>query len=270
MHPTPRSTEMPEHRSPWQAKYHSLLASMHASLLRDGVIRLWRPGRQLTSPDETTADQQLRNDVNDELRCDPALHTHSVVVEADKGLVTLTGSAEDQHENALIEAAAWRIAGVTSLSNRLRLAEPSTCAPQDEDIRQASEDVLNTPGLLSGHAIAVSVSAGWVMLTGNVARGEQRSKAEEAISRVPGVRGINGQITVRPAVMEEQIRAKIVAALGDTRTPQWPRIHLVVSRRHVLVAGFVFSLGQHRAVINAVRSCEGVQQVIDEIQLTDA
>jgi osmotically-inducible protein OsmY len=245
----------------FQVKYHSLLAFIHARKTSKEAVSAWQPVRP-----PGRADAQLRHDVDDELRYDPALHAGSVHVEVEKGAVTLTGNAEDSNENTLIEAAAWRIAGVTSLSNKLEIPAEAIHAIQEDEIRQACEAALKNLLPQSDHAIAVSVSSGWAMLSGTVLLGSQRWAAEEAVRHVPGVRGVNGQLTIRPAVMQSDVTANIAAALGNLNGTQEPQIDIVIKRGRVLVKGIIYSLEQHRAVINAVRSTGGVKEVLDDLQ----
>jgi osmotically-inducible protein OsmY len=244
----------------FQLKYHSILAFIHARQTGREAVSTRLPVRP-----PRRADEQLRHDVDDELRYDPALHAGSVHVEVEKGAVTLTGTAEDRNENTLIEAAAWRIAGVTSLSNKLDIPAEAIHVMQEDEIRQACEAALKNLVPQSDHAIAVSVSSGWAMLSGTVLRGSQRWAAEEAVRHVPGVKGVNGQLTIRPVVMQSDIRANIAAALGNMGGTQRPEIDIVIKRRRVLVKGTVYSLEQHRAVINAIRSTEGVREVLYDL-----
>jgi osmotically-inducible protein OsmY len=249
----------------FQATYHSLLAFIHARQNGKGTVPA-RDRDRAPGP----ADEQLRHDVDDELRYDPALHAGSVHVEVNQGAVTLTGTTENSDENTLIEAAAWRIAGVTSLSNKLDIPAASMQpmqALQDDDIRKACEEALKSLKPQSDYAAAVSISSGWVMLSGTVLRGSQRWAAEEVVSRVPGVKGVNGQLTIRPVVMQSAVRGNIAAALGNMDGAQRPDIDLVIKRRRVLVKGTVHSPEQYRAVLNAVRSTEGVDYVLDQVDI---
>jgi osmotically-inducible protein OsmY len=245
----------------FQLKYHSLLALIHGRRIGKEAVSTWHPVRP-----SGRADEQLRDDVDDELRCDPALHAGSVHVEVEKGAVTLTGTAGDSKGSTLIEAAAWRIAGVTSLSNKLDIPIEAIQVMQEDEIRQACEAALENLIPQSDYAIAVSVSSGWAMLSGTVLRGSQRWAAEEAVRHVPGVKGVNGQLTIRPVVKQSDVRANIAAALGNMDGTQRPEIDVVIKRRRVLVKGTVYSLEQHRAVINAIQSTEGVQDVLDDLQ----
>ena len=68
----------------------------------------------------------------------------------------------------------------------------------DTEIAAAAVNALRWRVWLQ-HDIRVSVSRGWVTLTGHVRRDFQRSAAGAAVDRIPGATGVSNDITLQPA-----------------------------------------------------------------------
>lgn len=90
-----------------------------------------------------------------------------------------------------------KIARVRTSIDKLKVSVPEPEIRSDDDIMHECEDALGTTLPGANHAINVMVSSGWVRLSGTVARGCERWTAEEIVSRVRGVNGVNGQIEVQ-------------------------------------------------------------------------
>jgi osmotically-inducible protein OsmY len=148
-------------------------------------------------------DEQIRLDIISELRLEPSIDADAIDVEVENGIVSLTGCVDSNGGEWLIESAARRIAGVASVAVHLRiiLPEPGVCT--DDDIRRDCEHALATTVTGENHAIKVRVNSGWVTLSGSVACGYERWTAEEIVSSLSGVNGVNGQITVNSWMMKK-------------------------------------------------------------------
>ena len=142
-------------------------------------------------------DSQIRRDVLDEIRSERTIDADSVDVHVENGVVTLTGCADGCGDKWLIEAAAQRIAGVSSVETQLEIIVDEPGMRTDDDIRRECEHMLGMTVPGANHAIRVMVSSGWVTLSGSVAWGFERWSCEEIVTHVPGVNGVNGQITVQ-------------------------------------------------------------------------
>jgi osmotically-inducible protein OsmY len=143
-------------------------------------------------------DSQIRRDVIDEIQSELTIDADSIEVHVENGVVTLTGCADGCGDKWLIEVAAQRIAGVRSVETQLEIKVEEPGMRSDDDIRRECEHMLGMTVPGANHAIRVMVSSGWVTLSGSVAWGYERWSSEEIVNHVPGVNGVNGQITVQP------------------------------------------------------------------------
>lgn len=67
------------------------------------------------------SDERIREDVNERLTDDPYLDASNIEVTVDATIVTLTGTVEDRRDKRRAESLAEMVAGVTDISNQLRV-----------------------------------------------------------------------------------------------------------------------------------------------------
>lgn len=213
------------------------------------------------------SDDQIAQDVRGEFRLEKTIDADSVTVLVKNGDVTLTGSVDGGGQKWLIDAAVKRIAGVKTVTDKMEIIVQEPGIRTDEDIRRECEHALGMTVQGANHAIKVMVSSGWVTLSGNVDWGYERWSAEEIVSHLPGVSGVNGQIKVRSMGLQEDVKANIKTAISSDSACQSPEIDIVVSRNQVILDGAIYTLAQRRAATNAAWSTRGVKNVTDHTVL---
>lgn len=163
--------------------------------------------------ESTMSDERIRRDVIGELQSEPTIDMTAIDVHVKSGVVTLTGNADGLGDKWLIESATRRIAAVKGLAVALVVIVPEPGVQTDDDIRRECEHALGltTPG--ANHAIKVMVSSGWVTLSGSVAWGYERWSAEEIVSQLTGVNGVNGQLKVDSFSMAEDASVVVQGAV---------------------------------------------------------
>jgi len=67
---------------------------------------------------------ELESDVREELAWDPRVDAREIVVGADHGRITLSGSVSSEAARAAAAAAAARVLGVRSIENHLLVMDP--------------------------------------------------------------------------------------------------------------------------------------------------
>ena len=136
-----------------------------------------------------------------EMDSDPVIRESAVAVAAEDGLVTLVGCVDSRDVKIAAERAAKRIPGVRIIANDLHV----TGRPErsDTDIaRDALHRVRNNRAVPA--SVQAVVSDGFITLDGTVSGMHQRFAAECAVKNIPGVKGVNNDITLetppRPSV----------------------------------------------------------------------
>src|ERR1700693_5421217 len=156
-----------------------------------------RPRRAaaMTERRQIMTNDDLQLDVAAELSWDPKVDSQEIAVSADNGAVTLRGTVGSFRQKREAEKAAARVYGVTEVSNELQVRMLDRNKREDADLRG---DVLQALMLDSGVPMTVdaTVRDGFVTLTGTADWQYQRDEAEFLTASVPGVFGIENDITL--------------------------------------------------------------------------
>jgi osmotically-inducible protein OsmY len=131
----------------------------------------------------------------------------------------------------------------------------------DNELRRDVERELEWEPAVDERRIGVSVIDGVVTLTGHVPTYSQRYKAERAVERVEGVRGVANELEVRLAgeVSDTDIAKAAVDALKWDITVPSDRVKVKVDKGWVTLTGAVSWDFQRRAAERAVRNLSGVK-----------
>jgi osmotically-inducible protein OsmY len=87
--------------------------------------------------------------------------------------------------------------------------------------------------------VRVVVISGWLTLEGEVEWNYQRERAEDAVRRVRGIKGIVNSIKVKPPVAPEEIRRKIEEALRRVAETDASHVTVEANGGEVILRGTV-------------------------------
>jgi osmotically-inducible protein OsmY len=110
--------------------------------------------------------EQLKSDVEQELRWEPSVQAAQIGVSVKNGVVELDGHVGSFYEKWAAERAALRVANVKSIASEIVVDLSSTSARTDEDIALAVTNQLDWNFSLPD-TIKVKVADGWVFLQGS-------------------------------------------------------------------------------------------------------
>lgn len=144
-------------------------------------------------------DDEIKRDVEDELRWDPDIDETNIAVAVKGGVVTLSGFARSYGQRRAAEAAAKRVAGVLGVANDLEVRLPIIHKRPDPDIARDAVEAIKLWLPFSYEKIQVIVKDGWVALEGEVEWNYQREDAEKAVSGLRGVKGVSNRIRAQAA-----------------------------------------------------------------------
>lgn len=153
--------------------------------------------------DDTSDDARTREDDIDELQSELIIDAAATEVHVRNSVVTPTFSADGVGDKRLVESTARRTGKPKGLNAELTVNVIDPGMRTDDDIKRDCELALRLTEPGANNAIKVMVSSGWVTLSGSVAWGYERWYAEEIISQLMGVTGVNGQIKVDPIAVAE-------------------------------------------------------------------
>ena len=164
------------------------------------------------TPVASRTDEDIQRDVLAELKFEPRLKPNEISVIVRDGVVTLTGWVDSYLKRWTAEQAAHRVRGVKAVANDIDVRLPPSSERLDAEIAAAVR-ALEWDADVPADKIRVTVSKGWVTLTGQVEWHYQKEEAERAVRRLWGVRGVTNLITVEPSVTPQELKQKIERAL---------------------------------------------------------
>ena len=212
------------------------------------------------------SDEDVREDVESELRWDPGLDATDIVVAVREGAVTLTGFVRSFNEKWEAEDVAKRVSGVLGVANDLDVRLPSISQRPDPDIARDAVTALlyELPDLGN---IKVFVKEGLVRLEGDVESQQQRRNVARAVRRVRGIKGIVNTIKVRSPVSPEDIHRKIAEALKRNALLEAANIVVEANGDEVVLKGTVRSWAERKEADEAAWRAPGVLKVDNRIAI---
>ena len=213
------------------------------------------------------SDEDVRDDVESELRWDPGLDATDIVVAVRDGAVTLTGFVKSFNEKWEAEDVAKRVAGVLGVANDLDVRLPSISQRPDPDIARDAVTTLlyELPDLIDD--IKVVVKEGLVRLEGDVESHQQRRHVARAVRRVRGIKGVINTIKVSSPVAPVDIHQRIAEALKRNALLEAANIVVEANGNEVVLKGTVRSWAERKEADEAAWRAPGVLKVDNRITI---
>ncbi len=139
------------------------------------------------------SDAEITHAVLSELLESETVAAHLIDIDADDGVVTLTGTVGNLVEKRTAARIAKNITGVSEVENDL-IVKPLEYP--DEDIRDAVLRQIGFTPVVDADQVEVNVENGVVSLDGVVGTHDERSVVEELAAGIKGVRNIENNIDV--------------------------------------------------------------------------
>lgn len=211
------------------------------------------------------SDSDIKRDVEDELRWDPDIDATDIAVSVNNGVVTLTGFVRSYMQRYQAETDAKRVAGAIGVVNDIEVRLPGIDERPDPEIARDAIAQIKSELPYSWEKIKVIVKKGWLTLEGDVEWNYQRERAQEAVRRVRGVRGVTNSIEVKPRVAPSEIRRKIEDALRRAAELDASRITVETNGNEVILRGTVRSWAERQDAERAAWAAPGVAKVDNRI-----
>jgi osmotically-inducible protein OsmY len=213
------------------------------------------------------SDSDIKRDVEAELKWDPDINATDIAVAVKNGVVTLTGFVRSYTQKWQAESDAKRVAGVVGIANDIEVRLPSASERPDPEIARDAVAALKYELPYSSENIKVIVKNGWITLEGTAEWNYQRTRGEEAVRKLKGVKGVINLITLKPRVTPSEIKAKIEEAFRRNAEIDAQHITVEANGSEVKLTGTVRSWAERREAEEAAWRAPGVTKVDNRITI---
>ncbi len=211
------------------------------------------------------SDKAVRQDIIDTLDWDPSIDSANIGVAVDQGVAVLSGHVPNYAQKSAAERDAKRVKGVTAIVDEIEVRFPGSSTHTDEDVALRAVQVLNWDVLVPDNEVQVTVSKGWITLSGELEWDYQRRAAEADVRKLGGVMGVINQISLRRRVSSADVSHRIEEALRRDAELEASRVQVLVADGKVTLEGRVRSWHERDAVERAAWAAPGVRAVDDRV-----
>jgi osmotically-inducible protein OsmY len=212
-------------------------------------------------------DEQLKSDVEQELRWDPSVHAEQIGVSVKNGVVELDGQVDAYYEKWAAERAAMRVSKVKAVASEIKVELPFSETRTDEDIARTAMTHLEWNYSVPD-TVKVQVTDGQITLQGTTEWGYQKEEAERAVRALKGVKGVFNDIVVTPKVSAVDVQLKVENALRRNAEIDASHIKVETSDGTVTLHGYVRSWAERDEAEHAAWAAPGVTKVEDLITIS--
>ena len=211
--------------------------------------------------------KKIEKDIRERLQSDIRIDRAEIKVSVADGEVTLSGFVPTYLARQAAQMDARAVPNVNAVRNDLLVRHTNELS--DEYIGARIKNVLDWSADVDASMINLSVKAGAVFFEGSVKSYWEKIKAEELVSSVEGVVGIDNGLIVIPSLAYEDhvIGENIINALDKNVyiDPHVVKVFVKVESGKIVLSGNVPTWAAYDAILNIAQCTPGVVDVVDRL-----
>lgn len=197
----------------------------------------------------------------------------SVTARSDGGVVTLTGTVQDQSDRALAEDTVANLPGVISVNNQV-LVKSDFPEHSDSWIALKVRSVLLVKANVSATATKVDVKDGVVTLSGTAQSPAQKDLTEAYAKDIDNVKAVKNDIvvqapaessTVSEVIDDASITSEVKYALLSHRSTSALSTKVTTNNAVVNISGVAGSSAEKDLVTKLAQDSRGVKSVVNDM-----
>jgi osmotically-inducible protein OsmY len=220
----------------------------------------------MSTESRTMTNSSLQQEVERELKWDPAISLASIGVSVKEHAVTLTGTVDSLSSRLAAVRATKRVHGVRTIADDIVVHLNGSPSRTDHDIAGFVEHAFKW-NVLIPEGVHATVRDGVVTLDGAVKWHFERNAAERAVQYVSGVSQIKNNISLTPEPSTKEIHGRIVTALERYADTEANAIKVTSDGGEVTLKGSVSSWAKRDRAESAAWAAPGVTSVMDHITI---
>lgn len=214
-------------------------------------------------------DTDIKTNILEEMDFDPRVTPTHIGVTVEQGIASIYGHVRSFTERMAAENATRRVHGVRAIANEIDVNLPGDAVIQDDEIARRALQVLQWDAYIDESPIKIRVQDGQLDLDGEVINLFQKTRAEDLVHRLPGIRGVFNHLHVQPRATSRDLKPRIKAALERQAVKEAAKIHVSVEDGDVLLSGTVGTLAEKAAIAETASAAQGVRRIVNNIKIGD-
>jgi osmotically-inducible protein OsmY len=210
------------------------------------------------------SDNDVKRDVEAELKWSPEIDETDIAVKVVDGVVTLAGFVRNYSDKYQAEIVTRRVKGVAAIANDIQV-KPIAGGPTDPEMARAALAALKLELPFEWEQIKPTVKDGRISLTGAVEWNFQRERAEAVLRHLSGVMGVMNDLTVTPKVAPQDVKHRIEDAFRRMADVDARQIRVDAHGSDVTLRGEVRSWSERDQALQSAWSAPGVTHVTNEL-----
>ena len=209
--------------------------------------------------------RELQIDVLQAIRWEPLLNLAEIGVDANDGVITLSGIVSSYIKKSQAEDTAKKITGVRAVVEKIEVKFNNDDEKGDAEI---AVEVLNALKLNSDvpfDKIQVEVEDGHVTLDGKLEWNHQKQAAQQSVSNVAGIKVLTNNIKIETDNADDIEKKDIERAIDRNWAMNNQDIQVYVSGNKVTLNGTVHSFYQKEEAERMAWNAPGVWTVNNEL-----